>query len=68
MRLIRTFSFRHLRAIVYDHMIPKIAKYYTQDEALGLLRDAGLGDVSAHWVNEMSWTVIGRKSADTCVA
>lgn len=63
MRLIRGFSFRHLRAIVYDHMIPRIAKYYRRDEAIALLEAAGLGDVEAHWVNEMSWTVIGRKPA-----
>jgi SAM-dependent methyltransferase len=61
MRLIRTFSFRHLRAIVYDHMIPKIAKYYRKDEARELLEHAGLQNVRAHWVNEMSWTVIGDK-------
>jgi len=60
-RLIRRFSFRHLRAIVFDHMIPKIARYYREQEAVALLRAAGLVEVSAHWVNEMSWTVIGRK-------
>ena len=59
MRLIRTFSFRHLRAIVYDHMIPRIAKYYKKDEAIQLLQDAGLAAVEARWVNEMSWTVTG---------
>jgi len=61
MNLIRTFSFRHLRAIVYDHMIPRIADYYTKDEAIALLQRAGLRDIEAHWVNEMSWTVIGTK-------
>jgi len=61
MRLIRTFSFRHLRAIVYDHMIPIIANYYKRDEAVKLLQDQGLEDVTAHWVNEMSWTVVGSK-------
>jgi SAM-dependent methyltransferase len=61
MKLIRSFSFRHLRAIVYDHMIPVIALYYTKDEAIELLKDSGLQDVAAHWVNEMSWTVIGTK-------
>lgn len=63
MQMIRSFSFRHLRAIVYDHMIPAIARYYTQEQATKLLGDAGLVDVKAHWVNEMSWTVIGRKPA-----
>lgn len=63
MRMIRGFSFRHLRAIVYDHMIPRIAIYYRKDEAIELLRKAGLVDVKATWVNEMSWTVTGRKPA-----
>lgn len=74
LRLIRTFSFRHLRAIVYDHMIPRIAKYYKREEAIKLLENAGLEQVQAHWVNEISWTVIGRKpqaaaeeqAADAC--
>jgi len=61
MRLIREFSFRHLRAIVYDHMIPRIANYYREDEAVDLLQKTGLVDVEATWVNEMSWTVTGKK-------
>ena len=60
-RLIRGFSFAHLRAIVFDHMIPRIAIYYTQAEAEALLASAGLEDVRATWVNENSWSVIGRK-------
>jgi SAM-dependent methyltransferase len=60
-RLIRRFSFRHLQAIVLDHLIPKIALYYRRDEAIKLLAGAGLVEIEAHWVNEMSWTVIGRK-------
>jgi SAM-dependent methyltransferase len=62
-RLIRGFSFGHLRAIVFDHMIPRIALYYTRDEARNLLRRAGLTDVRETWVNENSWSVIGRKPA-----
>jgi SAM-dependent methyltransferase len=60
-RLIRRFSFEHLRAIVFDHMIPRIALYYTRAEAEALLGRAGLSDVRATWVNENSWSVIGRK-------
>ena len=60
-RLIRGFSFGHLRAIVFDHMIPRIALYYTRDEATALLRNAGLESVEIVWVNEMSWSVLGRK-------
>jgi SAM-dependent methyltransferase len=62
-RLVRGFSFAHLRAIVFDHMIPRIALYYTRSEARDLLRSAGLTDVRETWVNENSWSVIGRKPA-----
>ena len=61
LRLIRNFSFDHLRAIVFDHMIPEIAHYYSREEAVALLRNAGIEEVSAVWVNEMSWSVMGRK-------
>ena len=62
-RLIRKFSFSHLRAIVFDHMIPRIARYYTREEAIELLSAAGLEEVSAVWVNQMSWAVSGKKPA-----
>lgn len=62
-RLISGFSFNHLRAIVFDHMLPKIALYYTRDDAIRLLRDAGLENVQADWVNENSWAVHGTKPA-----
>lgn len=60
-KLLRKFSFKHIRAIVYDQMIPIIAHYYTKDESLNLLKKAGFKDIEIHWVNEMSWTVIGHK-------
>jgi len=65
MRLLRGFAFRHLRAIVFDHMIPRIALYYDRKGAIDLLSRAGLSDVQAEWTNKMSWTVIGRKPAGT---
>jgi SAM-dependent methyltransferase len=60
-RLVQHFSFGHLRAIVFDHMIPRIAHYYTRGEAEALLVRAGLTDIRLTWVNENSWSVIGRK-------
>jgi SAM-dependent methyltransferase len=60
-RLIRQFSFHHLRAIVFDHMIPRIARYYTRHEAIALLVSAGLEAIETVWVNEMSWSVRARK-------
>lgn len=64
-KLLRGFSFDHLRAIVFDHMIPKIARYYRREEAIALLANAGLENVDAVWVNEMSWAVRGRKPVIT---
>jgi hypothetical protein len=61
-RLIRRFTFEHLQAIVFDHMIPRIARYYTRAEAEALLARAGLTDIRATWVNQNSWSVTGRKS------
>ena len=60
-RLIRSFTFRHLRSIVFDQMLPKIAHYWPRDATIELLRQAGLCDIRAAWVNEMSWSVIGRR-------
>lgn len=60
-KLLRGFSFDHLRAIVFDHLIPKIALYYTREQAIALLASAGIENIEAVWVNQMSWSVCGRK-------
>ena len=60
-KLLKQFSFRQIQVIVYDQMIPKIAHYYTREEALNLLSETNLRDVKIYWVNEMSWTVVGEK-------
>ena len=61
LRLARTFSFAHLRSIVFDQMLPRIAHYWTGAEAATMMREAGLSDVRAVWVNEVSWSVVGVK-------
>jgi SAM-dependent methyltransferase len=61
LRLLRRLSFRHLRSIVFDQMLPRIAHYWSRETAVELLRQAGLHEVEAAWVNEMSWSVIGRR-------
>lgn len=60
-RMLRGFSFRHLRAIVFDQLLPKIALHYRREEAQALLRRAGLVDIEIAWVNQMSWSVCGRR-------
>jgi len=60
-RLLRRFGFAHLRAIVFDHMIPRIAHYWPREFVESLLRNAGLEDIRLVHVNEMSWSAAGRK-------
>ena len=60
-RLLRNFTFRHLRSIVFDQMLPRIANYWTGPEVRLLMQGAGLNDVELIWVNEMSWAAFGRK-------
>jgi len=60
-RLIRRFSFAHLRSIVFDQMLPRIANYWSRAEVESLMLQAGFVDVTLRWVNEMSWTAIGLK-------
>ncbi len=62
-RLLRGFSFPHLRSIVFDQMLPRIANYWTRSEVEELMRDAGLEEVELVWVNQMSWAARGRKSS-----
>jgi SAM-dependent methyltransferase len=63
-RLLARFDFAHLRSIVFDQMLPLIAFYWSRDEVLGLMRDAGLTDVRVEWVNQMSWSAIGTRPAE----
>jgi SAM-dependent methyltransferase len=60
-RLIRGFSFRHLRSIVFDQMLPRIAHYWRREEVETLMRNAGIVDVRLMPVNGMSWAAIGSK-------
>jgi SAM-dependent methyltransferase len=60
-RLLRGFGFRHLRSIVFDQMLPRIAHYWRRDEVLSLMRAAGLEDVRVAQVNQMSWSAIGTR-------
>jgi SAM-dependent methyltransferase len=62
-RLIRTFTFPHLRSIVFDQMLPRIANYWSKDEVVALMKSAGLSDIEVSWVNQMSWAARGTKAA-----
>jgi SAM-dependent methyltransferase len=60
-RLLRGFKFSHLRSIVFDQMLPKIANYWAGDTVKKLMANAGLTNVELVWVNEMSWAALGTK-------
>jgi SAM-dependent methyltransferase len=60
-RLLRRLSFPHMRSIVFDQMLPKIAHYWPREEVEKLMRNAGLVDIKLSWVNEMSWSAIGTR-------
>ncbi len=60
-RLVSGFSFRHLRSIVFDQMLPKIAHYWPREAVTALMEEAGLEDVRLAFVNRMSWSAICRK-------
>jgi hypothetical protein len=59
--MLRRTSFYHLRHIVMDHMIPRIALYYSRAEAEELLAGRGLVNIKTSWVNNLSWSVSGQK-------
>jgi len=55
-RLIRKFDFAHLRAIVFDQMLPRIAHYWPRETVARMMLEAGLVDIRLTWVNQMSWS------------
>ena len=61
--LLRQTTFRQLRSIVFDQMLPRIANYWKREEVEQLLRNAGLTDIRVARVNDMSWTAVGIRPA-----
>jgi len=56
------FSFRHIHSIVFDQLIPRVANYWTRDQALSLFHSSDIKDAYVYRpANQMGWTVIGRK-------
>lgn len=60
-RLLRSFPFAHLHHIVFDQMLPRVANYWRREQVLDLVAGAGLEEIELVWVNQMSWSAIGRK-------
>lgn len=60
-RLMAKFDFPHLRSIVFDQMLPRIAHYWPRQTVEKMMAEAGLEDVRLTWVNQMSWSAIGTR-------
>jgi SAM-dependent methyltransferase len=60
-RQTRQFTFRHLRSIVFDQLLPKIAHYWPRATVAAMMSDAGLTDAKLVAVNEISWAALGTK-------
>ena len=60
-RLLARFDFVHLRSIVFDQMLPRIAHYWPRETVSELMAAAGLEDIRLARVNEMSWSAIGTR-------
>jgi len=60
-RLLARFRFAHLRSIVFDQMLPRIAHYWPREKVVSLMAESGLENIRIASVNEMSWSAIGRR-------
>jgi SAM-dependent methyltransferase len=60
-KLLTGFGFPHLRSIVFDQMLPRIAHYWPREKVAELMTQAGLEDVRIRSVNQMSWSAIGTR-------
>jgi SAM-dependent methyltransferase len=59
--LLARLGFSHLRSIVFDQMLPRIAHYWPRATVVALMTGAGLEDIRVASVNEMSWSAIGTR-------
>lgn len=48
--------------VIFDQLNPAFAKYYTENEAIELMKSAGFQQVKIEQRQNYSWTVIGQKS------
>lgn len=61
MKSLRMLSLRNIHSIVFDQMLPQIARYYRKDEARDLLSIEGVRNIQVTRVNDNSWSVLGIK-------
>src|SRR5258705_321360 len=53
LELLARLRFPHLRSIVFDQMLPRIAHYWPREQVLQLMGQAGLADIQVASVNQM---------------
>jgi SAM-dependent methyltransferase len=51
-------SFRHIEAMVFDQLLPTIARYWTRDEVLSLVRGLPVRVKHLTHTHGMSWTLV----------
>jgi SAM-dependent methyltransferase len=61
LRLLARFRFAHIRSIVFDQMLPRIAHYWPRKRVEELMEQAGLEDIRVAAVNGLSWSAIGTR-------
>jgi hypothetical protein len=61
--LFSRLSLQNAQSIVFDQLLPVIANYWPRTTVQELLVSAGLDGVTLKWVNQNSWSAIGRKAA-----
>ena len=59
--LLSRLGFGHLRSIVFDQMLPRIAHYWPRETVEALMHSAGLDDIRIAAVNGISWSAIGTR-------
>ncbi len=55
----------HLHSILFDQLLPPIANYWRKEEAMALFDGLEIEDLQAEWINKGSWTVWGKKAAQS---
>jgi SAM-dependent methyltransferase len=60
-RQLADFRFWHTKSIVFDQLLPRIAHYWTRDQAIALFEGLPYASISASRVNNNSWTIIAEK-------
>ena len=61
LKQISQFKFSSINCIVFDQLLPKIANYYTKEEAKRLLVEHKLKNININHTNQNSWTIYGYK-------